>query len=266
MRGAGFSAVLPLLLLSLASCASIAAERARPWEKAWVWIPGRAVGSALGTVQTRMEEEITSRIPGGTKLPTIIYMHGCGGIDWDAYTWAGVLSEAGYAFIAPNSFAREYRPPRCAWEVLAGPALDVHHLRQEEIAHSIEQIQKLDWVDQGNMFLMGHSEGGIATAIYVDRERYLKGRIITGWTCTFPYYAHLDGVRAPRRTPLLSVIFENDPWFRNPWTSGNCESKFGGRENAKSVVLEGTGHSTAHHPMAREAVLRFLRENTSISP
>ena len=39
-------------------------------------------------------------------------------------------------------------------------------IRLIDAEHAVTQAKKLDWVDKNNVFLVGHSEGGITTARY----------------------------------------------------------------------------------------------------
>lgn len=242
---------IPALLL-LAGCASLganrAAEVARTWEGALVYLP-----PALLHVTP-------ADVPAREPLPTVVYLHGCGGIGWHDAEWARTLAAAGYAVVMPNSFRRQYRPRNCdPVTATAGSFPEAHAMRQEEIDYALTRLRTVPWVDPRNLFLMGHSEGGLAVAQW--RGRGFRGHIISAWTCTSPYDPSFDGVWAPPTTPLLAIIFERDPWYRGS-TAGSCASKFGGRKDARQVTLPGSGHDTAYSREAREAVLRFLRDHT----
>ncbi len=131
-------------------------------------------------------------------------------------------------------------------------------MRYEEIGHARERLQGLQWVDGRNVFLMGHSEGGGAAALW-DRSGF-RGHIVSAWPCTHRTRPALDGLHAPATVPVLVLNFESDPWFppSNPM-HGKCEPKFGRRKNATEVILKGSGHDTAYDAAAREVVLHFLR-------
>lgn len=44
----------------------------------------------------------------GSKLPAVLYLHGCAGLT-SASTWGGYFTRRGFAFFAPNSYARAGR-------------------------------------------------------------------------------------------------------------------------------------------------------------
>lgn len=247
------SGVRGLLMFLLAGCASLgvdrAADLARTWEEARVLLPNtRAILTP-------------ANVPARDPLPTVLYVHGCGGIYGIDVLWAETLSTEGYAVIMPDSFAREYRPVDCDPRTATGGLfLQAFDMREEEIEYALARLRTLPWVDQRNLFLMGHSEGGGAVALW--RWGGFKAHIIDGWKCTHRTYPPLDGVRAPLNTAVLAINYETDPWFRGPM-AGSCASKFGGRKDAREMILPGGGHGAAGWPEAREAVFQFLRDHTS---
>ncbi|MFQ5961473.1 MAG: dienelactone hydrolase family protein [Candidatus Methylomirabilales bacterium] len=255
-RGAA-AALLTVFLM--AGCASLGvnqtAELARTWDGARVYLPGSGVGRLMADFNP-------SSVPAPRPLPTVLYLHGCTGIYGGSVpaAWARFLNTAGYAVVMPDSFAREYRPRNCHPATRTGGLFPpAHDMRLDEIEYALVKLRTLPWVDQRNLFLMGHSEGGIAAARWPGRG--FNGHIISGWTCTHLYDPFLDGLRAARETPVLVLEFEDDPWHGRA-TAGSCGTKFGGRKDARLVTLPGRGHYTGHRPEAREAVLQFLRDHT----
>jgi len=229
------------------------AEVAPTWTEARVFLPGSAVPVKPANVAAR-----------DRPLSSVLYLHGCKGFDYShdgtMGGWAQTLTAAGYAVVMPTSFAREKRPQNCDPATYTGGlAMEVMDMRLEEVEFALTQLRTVSWVDQRNLFLMGHSEGGITVARWRGGE--FNGHIISGWTCTAPPLPSFDGVQAPLATPLLAISFESDPWFHGPY-AGSCASKFGARKDARQVTLPGSGHDTASHAEARTAVLRFLRDHS----
>ena len=253
--------LIALLALVTTGCASLARnpdELARTWQSAWVLIPGdhRWSGS-MSNPLTQSAAFHTDR-----KFPVVLYMHGCAGLSGsDPLNWGSFLQGAGYVVIAPYSFARQYRPETCApSSATASYAPDVYEMRVHEIDYAVSQMRTLPWVDQDNLFLLGNSEGGVAVAAY--RGGAFRGYIITGWTCRQGYHTDMDGLWVPSDKPVLAIVFADDPWYPNPWQRGHCGEKFGNRRGSKSIVIPGSGHSTAGHPTAQDAVLEFLRQHS----
>jgi dienelactone hydrolase len=255
MRGSRRLALALCLIASASAAGNGAIDVARTWEEGRVFLPGSAAPFKPANVPARDQP-----------LPTVLYLHGCTGFDYShdgtMGGWAQTLTAAGYAVVMPTSFAREYRPHTCdpaTYTYAAELAMEVSDMRLEELEHALTRLRSVSWADRRNLFLMGHSEGGVSVARW--RGGGLNGHIISGWTCTSRSNPSFDGVRAPLATPVLAIAFESDPWFQGP-LAGSCASKFGGRKDAQQVTLPGSGHATASHAKARTAVLRFLRDHT----
>ena len=71
-----------------------------------------------------------------------------------------------------------------------------------------------------------------------------------------------SGLATPLDRPVLAIRWADDPLFRDPAWNGDCEVHLPPRPASRSLVLEGTGHSTAVSPEARATVLRFLQART----
>lgn len=197
------------------------------------------------------------RLPSTTRLPVVLYAHGCGGLDSDFYAWAPVLAGDGYAVVAPDSFARAWRratcspaafPVRSEFEVLA--------LRDREIAYAQRQLRTLSGVRPEAIFLFGYSQGGIATA-RSSTDPPFRAYVITAWGCTAPDVR--NGLLIPASRPVLAIRWSSDAWLAHQSVNGDCGIAIGERPGSRSIVLEGTGHSTATDASARRAVLDFLR-------
>ena len=142
----------------------------RTWTRALVLLPagGSAPPIAVRMGSGRIERWRSARAH-RSKVPAIIYMHGCTGLGDIPLLEA--LARAGFAVIAPDSMARRYRPLQCDPKTrTGGQNLFVYNLRQAEISFALERISSLDWVDRDGLFLVGVSEGAVATALYRGDE------------------------------------------------------------------------------------------------
>ncbi len=218
------------------------------WEKAEVFVPGRFFTSVPGKVSVEKP------------LPVVIYMHGCTGIVMHDSQWGNFIKGLGFIAILPDSMARPGRKLNCNPMMKRGGFFpQAHAMRQEEISYALEQIKKSQWADTKNIFLMGHSEGGVAAAR--NRLDCFRGIIISGWHCTNSQDTNFDGIFAPIETPIMTLEWDRDPWYAGTTRDGSCTNKFGERKKARRILFSGSQHDTYQQAEARDAVARFLKEN-----
>ena len=232
-------------------------ELARTWQAARLYLPDATTDRSL-----RIEEAGQAPPRAGTqRLPTIVYMHGCAGINYVAAETAEFLRASGYAVIVPDSFARRDKPVSCDPLTLkAGLHRAVLGWRQAEARYAVEQARALPWVEPARLFLMGLSEGGVTVATVSDIG--VRARIIEGWTCHagWPEY---QGLAARAGEPVLALLGADDPWFRLPVLKGDCGT-FMNRTNGSESMVYRAPHPLANqhyllwHEDARRRVLDFL--------
>jgi poly(3-hydroxybutyrate) depolymerase len=193
---------------------------------------------------------------------TVVYLHGCDGINSLGIKTADLLAAAGYLVFVPDSFARQDKPPSCdPRQFQGGLHREVLGWRQAEAEHALTQARTLPAVDPSRIFLMGLSEGAIAAATYVGEP--LTGRIIEGWTCHagWPEYR---GLRAPPDEAVLALSSENDPWFQDPVLRGDCGDFIAAPSLLRrSIVFRPPHPAASQHDLmwnaeARRLVLEFL--------
>jgi hypothetical protein len=207
----------------------------------------------------KVKEDLANRV-GEKKIPLVIYLHGCLGLEWHANHDISFLLRNGYAVLAPNSAARKYMPTGCPPMAERG----VLAYRLADARHAHEAAKNLPWVDKRNIFMMGFSEGGLTTAQY-DRGG-LAGRIILGWTCNAGW-TEWRGISGPRDEPILAVVASNDPYFTKLEDSGDCGSSMLFRRKAESIVVNPKLHdyTSLHHvqglPEIQKKILQFLEVN-----
>lgn len=222
---------LPALLLC-AVAARAEAELDRTWSGGRVYyeVGDRLNSGVIAQAAPRLAGELAGR-----RLPTIVYMHGCSGIDGFSEQTAAVYARAGFLVLAPDSFARTQKPLSCE---LSGHVGSLHRevlaWRQAEAENAIRQARRLPFVDARNVFLVGLSEGAIVAATATGER--VNARIVEGWTCHagWPEYV---GVRAPAGEPVLAFSSEDDPWFRQDWARGDCGAFINPRNGSKSIVF-----------------------------
>ena len=244
-----WSIVFSVLLLT--ACAGTAppvdrqAEIERTWEQARVHLPGRFDPMP-------MREVATDR-----PWPVVLYFHGCTGIVHHDRRWGDALSAIGVAVVEPDSFARTNRRSNCApgtHQVYLFP--EASRMREEEVRHAVARAQKTTWIDPERIFVMGHSEGGLAAMISVVPG--VRATIVSGWACS-SFNPRFIGIPQPSAQPLLIFGYDVDPWYAT--RNGSCLDHLVGRTATEYVRLGSTGHNTAQSQLARDEAAKFIRKH-----
>ena len=185
-------------------------------------------------------------------------MHGCTG--YGSLKPLQAFARAGFAVIAPNSFARRYRPLQCRpSEKTGGRNIFIYDFRLLEISYALQRMADFSWIANDRLFLVGTSEGGVAAALYRGEE--FRARIIAQWTCHgLPF---VRGLAAPEGEAVLAIVRSNDPWYQPDRTSGqlgHCGSFFKTPDRSRSLIIDGGGgHDVWGHAGAMDAAIEFLR-------
>lgn len=179
-------------------------------------------------------------LTGGIKLPTIVYLHGCALPRWTGpYSFWRELGEAGYALIAPDGFARNDKSARCD-RIHSDPAR-----RRRELEFALYNMTHLEWIDEHNLILFGHGEGGEAAAGYNGHT--FKAIVVTSARCALR-------ARVGHLPPLLAVGSIDDPWIRGlgPYC-GTADER---------ILVDGSGHSVLVYPQIQRKITRFILDHT----
>jgi dienelactone hydrolase len=256
--------VLAISALPLVACAGDFAAVPDPddpaglaetWRQARIGLP-KALTAGNETRQgTRDDAAVApalANVLAGRKVPTVLYLHGCSGFGTSGKVNVALLVEAGYAVIAPDSFARPGRPATCdpkrnAVIVAREVAAQVHRMRLAEVRYALERLGEFPWVDRDNLFLFGHSQGGTAAAAYAGKG--FRARVVTGTRCA-------RGIGARSAEPVLAVFSTDDPWFKD-LNVRNCWERRRGHD-IEAHEFPGKTHLMANIPEARFAILEFL--------
>jgi poly(3-hydroxybutyrate) depolymerase len=222
----------------LYACASISSspdELRRTWDGAHVRVLHGEI-YAFGVMSVSSNQQALARLPQGVKFPTVVYLHGCQGMDLEnASETMGALLRQGFAIIAPDSYALSNRTEACNTGNRS-----VWWVRAAEARYAAERVLELPWVDAENLFLVGHSEGGAGAAAY--RGRQFNAIVISAYGCP-------DGIASS--IPTLVVAADNDPQIRN--VSGICVHA------GDRMIFSGTQHHVLRNKDVAGRVLTFLR-------
>ncbi|MDA1098329.1 MAG: hypothetical protein O2967_05030 [Proteobacteria bacterium] len=233
---------------------------ARTFDQATVLLPRqKGLEPLAGKLSDEALRDHLVNLPSSEHYPTILYMHGCNGQGRLGPLQA--FAKAGFAVIAPNSFARRFRPLQCSpSERTGGRNIFVFDFRLVEISYALQRMAALPWVDNDRLYLIGTSEGGVAAALYRGEE--FRARIIAQWTCHGAPF--IRGLAAPKGEPVLAIVRSNDPWYQPESTAGqlgDCGAFFKSPERSRSLVIDsGVAHDVWGHSGAMQAALDFLRQ------
>ena len=231
------------------------------WNKALIYFPENVYD--IYNQSLRIEEIEAYKLRPNNKAPLIIYLHGCTGLGENRILKE--LSKTGFIVVAPDSFARNFRPMQCNPHTKkGGKNLFIYDFRSAELTFALEKISKIPWIDFDNLFIFGVSEGAVTAALF--RGRVFNGRIIAQWTCSGAPL--VEGIDAPKGEPILSIVREKDPYYAEDNTKsqeGNCGNYMLDRDNSKSIVLKNKKGIDSHNVLLEETSLReiknFIKDN-----
>ncbi len=233
---------------------------ARTFDQATILLPRRnGLGPLAGKLSDKAVRKYLSNLPSSRRYPTILYLHGCAGQGDLAPLQA--FAKAGFAVIAPNSFARRFRPLQCRpSERTGGQNIFVFDFRLVEISYALQRMAALPWVNNERLYLVGTSEGGVAAALYRGEE--FSARIIAQWTCHGAPF--IRGLAAPEGEPVLAIVRSDDPWYQPERTAGqlgDCSAFFKTPNRSRSLIIDGgAAHDVWGHSGAMRAALDFLAQ------
>ena len=235
MKRAFLSALIAVVFSATAHAEAPEAKTdvAVSWQKGIAYVPGKIFTTSPAEISTEQRH------------PVVLYLHGCSGIGPTDQRWGSFLKDLGYIVIQPDSLKRD-RPRSC--DPVAKKARlfnGVHSMRREEVNFAREQIAKSAWADHENVFLMGHSEGGVAVSQTMRGD--FRGAVISGWHCGW-------GLTTVRSIPVLAIDHESDPWYPGV-PGGGCANYFGDRLDSKMITLPMT--MTASNHLLRKPWWRF---------
>ena len=221
-------------------------------------------------VKILMKEFVKSYFYIDNKKNIVIFAHGCSGTVSITHNRIDFLVDNGYVVIAPQSFARKKYARSCDPMIHRGGMYrEILSMRHEDIRHVVRNVRRFDWVNTGQVVLMGHSEGGIIAATYVSNSKddYVDMRIIEGWTCRSqgPYgWFEYHGLKSKKETPVLALVSKLDPWFQKEWSKGDC-GKFLKNNKSKSYVFDSDYIKRSHQPLNFKEVQnitnKFMKNN-----
>ncbi len=168
----------------------------KSWDGAQVYVPSNFLTKKVDDVKV------------DNQFPVVVLLHGCAGIGEHEKKWAQNLKSEGFIVVLPNSFAIPNREMNCipSSNITNIGKVPVHDLRPTEAEFAMKMVQEQIWADKRNIFLMGHSEGGMGA--FLTKEVGFKGVVVSGFSC---------GVRkkvgSADTTPFIAINWKIDPYF-----------------------------------------------------
>ena len=238
-------------------------EMERTWQSSIVRIPYGFGKSKLSSVDMISEDLFEKN----KRLPTIIFLHGCYGIHSGTHHRIKFLADNGFLIIAPVSFARSKYPKSCdIYTYKGGLYRGTLNIRRFDAKYAIKQLKGFNFVDEENIILMGHSQGGIATATlkFSDISQKLKARIIEGWNCNPDSWPEYSGMNATKREMVLSLVGKADPWFAYSNYKLGCGPLLNKENGSKGIIYSDSylqyEHSLLEHKKPKKDLLDFLKK------
>ena len=212
------------------------------WEAGIVAIPGNEKCSfrRIGDGDVQKNCFSNRRNAGAGKLPAVIFLHGCDGINNRQTDVMGLFIQNGYPTFMPDSMVRSERSTEC------GSAREYIHLRFDDINYALSQIRKIPWIDHKRLVLAGFSAGGISAAQYQDYDFAFKARVIMGWGCR-----GMSPIAV--LVPFLNLVGSHDDETRR----GNQLCSAGGDSIAKHVS---SGHDISEDSASAKLIGAFLKK------
>ena len=164
---------------------------------------GHSVAVTSPAPATLTAELYTPR--GAGPFPTVILMHGCGGIGPNVKEWAIWLQHEGYAAFMLDSFGGRGLKRLCA-----GSAELLPRVRAGDLFAAAVYLKQLPRVDSSRIAAIGYSHGGstLLNAAGTDREHpeaSIRAFIV--------FYPGCEGrTRLPGTTPVLMLLGAKDDW------------------------------------------------------
>ena len=224
----------------------------RTWEYGQHRVPQSALkdGQFYALTEIRKNPETwqlqvaETKLKPGSKLPAVIYLHGCAG-NTVGDAWGAKFGDMGYAFFAPNSLRRP-RNSLCNTGRMKSYRIP---MRREEMLYALNQLRNLDWIDQKRIVLMGSSEGAQAASSYSGDA--FAAVVLSATDCRFSG----GSPNTARGIPVLNMVGSNDT--KGGGSGCRISRTVGG---SKRVVIQGAFHKLGNNSEAHWVLERFLKE------
>ena len=136
--------------------------------------------------------ELRIPTPGTDRLPTVVFVHGAGGIGFNYGMWAGELNKAGFATFVADSFTG-----RGITNTIADPAQLSPYAKMNDAFAALALLAKHPRIDPDKIAVMGFSNGAVPS-IYASMDRFQRAYAPQG-----AGFAAYIGFYAPCNTAMI---------------------------------------------------------------
>lgn len=215
------------------------------------------VGCSSGTSNLSIKMDSSPVKPGievfkttSTPAPTVLVLHGCGGVDTHHFDWARQLQQWGFNAVIVDSFKPRFVSTVC------DDANRVAPIQRAIDAHSVAKWASEQGWSTKKIGVIGYSHGGwtvLRASTKEDAERDFGKTYISSAVAFYPYCGFLYQYFTPA-IPLQIHIGLNDDWtpanyckqLARDWKIGNQyfeyeNSHHGFDRQGTSIVVQGRG-------------------------
>lgn len=167
--------------------------------------------------------------------PTIIYVHGCGGVDGASLIWARRMNSWGYNVVIADDLTQKGPNPACA----SFGIQDVGYFeRMQSVVQTAQWVGEQPW-HSGRIGIIGFGLGG-TTALNIGANTKAIGSLDPASgpiKAGVSYYPHCQSYHANPNIPMQIHIGNSDDWTR----SASCLS-LNNYEKYDANIYDGAHH------------------------
>jgi len=172
--------------------------------------------------------------------PSVILMHGCGGLGPDVYSslrsHALFLLRRGFVVLIVDSFGPRHSGN--GWVCKTFKRLrQARNYRISDALDAVNFLKTKQFVDKNNIFLMGQSNGGSVALLLAQQKK--KTSIFRAVAAYYPWCGALKGKSVKLNSPLIIFGGKKDDWV--PPTQ--CSESTGENKILKTIVYPNAAHS-----------------------
>jgi len=168
-------------------------------------------------------------------FPTVILMHGCGGVTPNVKAWAVWLRHEGYAAFVLDSFGG-----RGIRRLCAGSAELTGRMRAPDVFAAADYLKRLPQVDSQHLAAMGFSHGGWTLLTSASTEAKYPSASLRAFVLFYPSCGGFK--RLPGSTPVLILIGAKDDWSPAPPCQALAQSAGAAGRPVRIVVYPNAYH------------------------